>query len=232
MEIYIDSSKEKNYKFIKNRTEEIVQNIENIISRIRGNVVLAREKGINFNYIDEPMEIVNTQIIADCMEEIEKEEPRFNVDEIKILENQELAKIKIVVIGDVRIDISIAEDVSNLLFLGRRNPMLVDSYMYHADVGLIPFRHSELVDAINPVKYYEYVACGLPVVATDSYELRSFGEPILLATGEKDFAEKIQQGLHMDKPEKEELQNRVRNCSWTKRWDLIRESLKERGKTL
>lgn len=143
-----------------------------------------------------------------------------------------LPDVTFVVIGDVRIDISIAEDVSNLLFLGRRNPMLVDSYMYHADVGLIPFRHSELVDAINPVKYYEYVACGLPVVATDSYELRSFGEPILLATGEKDFAEKIQQGLHMDKPEKEELQNRVRNCSWTKRWDLIRESLKERGKTL
>ena len=109
MEIYIDSSKEKNYilkylnyKFLKNRTDEIIQNIENIISRIRGNVVLAREKGINFNYIDEPMEIVNAQIIADCMEEIEKEEPRFNVDEIKILENQELAKIKIIVIGDVK----------------------------------------------------------------------------------------------------------------------------------
>lgn len=102
MEIYIDSSKERNYKFLKNRTDEIIQNIENIVSRIRGNVVLAREKGINFNYIDEPMEIINAQIIADCMEEIEKEEPRFNVDEIKILENQELAKIKIVVIGDVK----------------------------------------------------------------------------------------------------------------------------------
>ena len=91
MEIYIDSSKERNYKFRKNRTEEIIQNIENIVSRIRGNVVLAREKGINFNYIDEPIEIVNAEIIADCMEEIEKEEPRFNVEEIKI-----------VVIGDVK----------------------------------------------------------------------------------------------------------------------------------
>ena len=36
------------------------------------------------------------------MEEIEREEPRFNVEEIRILENQELAKIKIVVIGDVK----------------------------------------------------------------------------------------------------------------------------------
>ena len=101
MEIYIDSSKERNYKFRKNTTEEIIQNIENIVSRIKGNVVLAREKGINFNYIDEPIDIVNAEIIADCIEEIEKEEPRFNVEEIKILENQELAKIKIVVIGDV-----------------------------------------------------------------------------------------------------------------------------------
>lgn len=48
------------------------------------------------------MDIVSAEIIADCMEEIEKEEPRFNIDEIKILENQELAKIKIIVIGDVK----------------------------------------------------------------------------------------------------------------------------------
>ena len=102
MEIIVNSSDTKIYKFNRTRQEEIVQNIENIVTRIRGNVVLAREKGINFNYIDEPMEVVNAQIIADCMEEIEKEEPRFNVDEIKILENQELAKIKIVVIGDVK----------------------------------------------------------------------------------------------------------------------------------
>ena len=102
MEILLNFGEEKNYIFKKNKATEIVQNIENIISRIRGNVVLAREKGINFNYIDEPMDIVSAEIIADCMEEIEKEEPRFNVDEIKILENQELAKIKIVVIGDVK----------------------------------------------------------------------------------------------------------------------------------
>ena len=67
MEIYIDSSKERNYKFRKNRTEEIIQNIENIVSRIRGNVVLAREKGINFNYFDSS-DVVRHSIVMKIIE--------------------------------------------------------------------------------------------------------------------------------------------------------------------
>lgn len=102
MEIQINTSDVKNYKFIKTRAEEIIQNIENIISRIKGNVVLAREKGIDFSYIDEPTEIVNAGIIANCIEEIEREEVRFNVEEIKLLKNEELGKIKVIVIGDVK----------------------------------------------------------------------------------------------------------------------------------
>lgn len=33
-------------------------------------------------------------------------------------------------------------------------------------VGLIPFRYNELTRGVNPNKMYEYLACGLPVVAT------------------------------------------------------------------
>ena len=102
MEIYIDSSKEKNYKFIKNRTEEIVQNIENIISRIKGNVVLAREKGMDINNVDKPFELVKAEIIANCMEEIEKEEKRFEVKNIEIIEMQNIAKMKIKITGEVK----------------------------------------------------------------------------------------------------------------------------------
>lgn len=35
---------------------------------------------------------------------------------------------------------------------------------WHA--GLIPFRHDALTASVDPVKYYEYRACGLPVLAT------------------------------------------------------------------
>ena len=102
MEILLNFGEEKNYIFKKNKTAEIVQNIENIVSRIKGNVVLAREKGMDINNVDKPFELVKAEIIANCMEEIEKEEKRFEVKIIEIIEMQNIAKIKIKITGEVK----------------------------------------------------------------------------------------------------------------------------------
>lgn len=101
MEIIVDITGEKNYLFKKNLIQEISQNIENIVTRIKGNVVLARHKGINDEHIDKPFELVKAEIIADCMEEIEREEPRFNVEKVEIISNEIFAKMKIKIIGEV-----------------------------------------------------------------------------------------------------------------------------------
>lgn len=102
MEILLNFGEEKNYIFKKNKTAEIIQNIENIVSRIKGNVVLAREKGMDINNVDKPFELVKAEIIANCMEEIEKEEKRFEVKNIEIIEMQNIAKMKIKIIGEVK----------------------------------------------------------------------------------------------------------------------------------
>ena len=102
MEILLNFGEEKNYIFKKNKATEIVQNIENIVSRIKGNVVLAREKGMDINNVDKPFELVKAEIIANCMEEIEKEEKRFEVKNIEIIEMQNIAKIKIEITGEVK----------------------------------------------------------------------------------------------------------------------------------
>ena len=102
MEILLNFEEEKNYIFKKNKATEIVQNIENIVSRIKENVVLAREKGMDINNVDKPFELVKAEIIANCMEEIEKEEKRFEVKNIEIIEMQNIAKIKIKITGEVK----------------------------------------------------------------------------------------------------------------------------------
>ena len=102
MEILLNFGEEKNYIFKKNKATEIVQNIENIVSRIKGNVVLAREKGMDINNVDKPFELIKAEIIANCMEEIEKEEKRFEVKNIEIIEMQNIAKMKIKSIGEVK----------------------------------------------------------------------------------------------------------------------------------
>ena len=102
MEIFLNFGEEKNYIFKKNKAAEIVQNIENIVSRIKGNVVLAREKGMDINNVDKPFELVKAEIIANCMEEIEKEEKRFEVQNIEIIKMQNIAKMKIKITGEVK----------------------------------------------------------------------------------------------------------------------------------
>lgn len=46
------------------------------------------------------------------------------------------------------------------------------SAMCEFDVGLIPFKRNELTVSVDPIKYYEYRALGLPVISTDFGEMQ------------------------------------------------------------
>ena len=43
------------------------------------------------------------------------------------------------------------------------------------DVGLIPFRRVEITAGVDPIKYYEYRAYGLPVLSTKFGEMNKRG---------------------------------------------------------
>lgn len=74
----------KNYNFKPDRVTEIKQNIENIVNRIKNNVVLARYKGVNYEIIDKPNNIKLAELNAEVVTEIEREEPAFKVRKISI----------------------------------------------------------------------------------------------------------------------------------------------------
>jgi glycosyltransferase involved in cell wall biosynthesis len=71
----------------------------------------------------------------------------------------------------------------NLHRLGMRSREDVPGYLQHCDVGLIPFDvvgHRDLVASINPLKLYEYMAAGLPVVSADWPAVRRLNSPAVL----------------------------------------------------
>jgi glycosyltransferase involved in cell wall biosynthesis len=71
----------------------------------------------------------------------------------------------------------------NVHILGRRMYEDMPRYLHNADVGLIPFAardHPDLVDGIHPLKLYEYLASGLPVVASSWKEIRNMASPAIL----------------------------------------------------
>ena len=105
----------------------------------------------------------------------------------------------------------------NIYVLGPRPHHEVKGYMKHCEVGIIPFKKNELTERVNPIKLYEYLACGLPVVATNLEELRYLKSPALLATGSKEFSEGIETALQMGKDRREVIEF-ARENSWEKRF--------------
>ena len=86
----------------------------------------------------------------------------------------------------------------NVHVLGERPYADIHSYLSSADVGIIPFdrgRYPELVDHSNPLKLYEYMAAGLPVVSSDWPVLRRLDSPALLCDSFDDFLRAIPHAL-------------------------------------
>jgi glycosyltransferase involved in cell wall biosynthesis len=68
--------------------------------------------------------------------------------------------------GEPRVDISALEAEPNLHLLGARAYRELPAVLRGADGGLIPYSINELTTSIFPMKVYEYLAAGVPVIAT------------------------------------------------------------------
>jgi glycosyltransferase involved in cell wall biosynthesis len=78
--------------------------------------------------------------------------------------------------GDPRTDVSALDAVPNVHLLGGRPRDELPAVLRGADAGIIPYASNQLTKSIFPMKVYEYLAAGLPVVATDLPALRDVGE--------------------------------------------------------
>jgi glycosyltransferase involved in cell wall biosynthesis len=69
--------------------------------------------------------------------------------------------------------------------------------MQDFDVGLIPFKKNSLTASVDPIKYYEYRALGLPVISTDFGEmaLRGGDDGTYLSQGLQDINAVVTQAL-------------------------------------
>jgi glycosyltransferase involved in cell wall biosynthesis len=55
---------------------------------------------------------------------------------------------------------------SNLHFLGKKSYSALPGYLQHSSVGVIPYLDNEFNAASSPLKMWEYVASGLPVIGS------------------------------------------------------------------
>ncbi len=116
---------------------------------------------------------------------------------------------------------------NNITWLGSRAHDLAPAYLQHADLGLIPFRLNELTEAVNPIKYYEYLACGLQVVAPPMRELISMKGPLYPYRNRDEFTAALKEALDAGPQEKASSIEVARRHSWRSRYGQIKELMAE-----
>jgi glycosyltransferase involved in cell wall biosynthesis len=88
-------------------------------------------------------------------------------------------------LGDPLTDISALRREPNVHLLGARAYEQLPQVLRGADVALIPYARNELTNSIFPMKVYEYLAAGLPVIATSLPALAGVSEVQSAADAER-----------------------------------------------
>ncbi len=84
----------------------------------------------------------------------------------------------------------------NVHFTGEVNYAELPHYLHGMDVCLLPFRVTPLTLATNPVKVYEYLAAGKPVVSVALPELVQFEGCVSAAASHDEFLACVSAALH------------------------------------
>jgi tetratricopeptide (TPR) repeat protein/glycosyltransferase involved in cell wall biosynthesis len=87
-----------------------------------------------------------------------------------------------VLCGEVTTDAGALAALRNVTLVGELPYADLPARLASFDVALIPFKISPLTRATNPVKLYEYLAGGKPVVATPMPELLELGDLVAIAS--------------------------------------------------
>jgi glycosyltransferase involved in cell wall biosynthesis len=103
----------------------------------------------------------------------------------------------------------------NVYFLGYKTYQEAPMYIQQFNIGIIPHTKVDFSSSTNPMKMYEYLACGKPVVATQDAGTENVENMIAIASSFEDFNLKVNELLESDSKElQRQRQDYVKKYSW------------------
>jgi glycosyltransferase involved in cell wall biosynthesis len=131
--------------------------------------------------------------------------------------------------GDPSTDVSVLSREPNLHLLGLRPYDQLPAVLRGADAALIPYALNDLTASIFPMKVYEYLAAGLPVVATPLPSLQGVDGVVMAADADSTVA-RLEELLAGDTQEaRAERSKLASGHSWDARVDEIAAALNGHG---
>ncbi|MBT7192175.1 MAG: glycosyltransferase [Anaerolineae bacterium] len=134
-----------------------------------------------------------------------------------------------VLIGDTYgADLVPFQGLKNVHLLGEKAYANIPPYLSAFDVACIPFKRTSLTLATNPVKFYEYLSAGKPIVSVDLPELEPFKEYYYPVRSASEFVSQIEVALNEQSPEIAERRVQLAHKNtWNHRYQKLKTAVRQ-----
>ncbi len=138
----------------------------------------------------------------ELLKKVAKERPNYEIVLIGFLYDNSFKDSKI-------------DELENVHYLGIVDYKELNQYSQCFTISTIPFLLNDITESTSPVKLFEYMAMGHPIVTTDMRECRKY-KSVLIGKSHEDFIEKLDFALTLDK--KDEYYNYLKEEALANTW--------------
>ncbi len=225
---FIKKRLQDNYQYIKKHSH-VIFTVSEDLQKVFDNQpnVYWIPNGVDLKHYQQPWRLVNRDIadlprpIIGYIGVIQK---RVDLPLIKYLAEKNPDK-SFVLCGPVWYaeDSKELQALPNIHFLGYKEYSESPMYIQQFDIGLIPHKQDEFIASTNPMKMYEYLACGKPVVATAGSGAEMFHDQIYIADSYEAFHDQLQLAIADigDETKAQAKKTLMERYSWIKTVDAM-----------
>ncbi len=121
------------------------------------------------------------------------------------------------------------QQLPNVHSVGRKPVAQLPAYLHACAVCLMPYTQNEWTRNISPLKLYEYLATGIPIVSTSIPAAQEFASSLWLADNPDTFAQAIADALTADSPDRRRRQQTLaRAYTWDNRIAALSAAIADR----
>jgi hypothetical protein len=147
--------------------------------------------------------------------------------ELLVCAARSLPDVRFILVGrNDGMNLSELESLPNVTLAGEIPYSRLPEYVHGFDVGILPYRICEHSLATDPVKVWEYLSAGKPIVAVRFPEIERLEDLIALTDGPQQFVDAIRSALAAGSPANAERRRAfARDNTWSQRCAALQQAV-------